>query len=168
MLVGVFRCDERRRYCLCIDCACGSAARAYSFGSTRSSNSGTCGTVALGFPGRVSVHCRALVFISFVRTWRYFYFPVKEDLSFAFECLVRIPLQGVQLGTDSASGVAPQNALPRQNGVQRGPVREYDSRACSFMTFGYALLFAYYGGWYALLGFTHFFVHIVMALLVGR
>ena len=108
-----------------------------------------------------------LFFISFVRTWRYFYFPVKEDLSFAFECLVRIPLQGVQLGTILLQGSRLREALPKRTEFNEVMYANM-ILVLFFHDFGYAILFAYYGGWYVLLGFTHFFVHIGMAVLVRQ
>ena len=120
-----------------------------------------------GSIGLLSVSFVAAAFVlmlTFVRTWRYFYFPVKEDLDFALECLVRIPLQGLQLGVMllQASNLRDPLRPPRFIRVLFGNM----VIGLFFHDFLYAWVLGVYGGWYAFFGFTHFLMHVAMATIV--
>lgn len=107
----------------------------------------------------------ALLFmIVFVRTWRFFFFPLKEEFDFALECFLRIPLQGLQLGV--------MTLQTEELRAKLSPVRYirvlYGNMifVLFFHDFLYAFVLGSYGGWYVLLGFTHFMAHVLMGFLV--
>ena len=53
--------------------------------------------VCMGFMG-ISLLCSVfLALVSFLRFSRFVFFPVKEDILFALECLARFPLEFLQL-----------------------------------------------------------------------
>ena len=119
---------------------------------------------SIGFLSVSFVASAFVLMLTFVRTWRYFYFPVKEELDFALECLVRIPLQLLQLGLMllQASTLREELRVPRFIRVLFGNM----VTGLFFHDFLYAWVLGAYGGWYVVLGFTHFLMHVAMATIV--
>ena len=119
---------------------------------------------SIGFLGVSFVAAAFVLMLTFVRTWRYFFFPVKEELDFALECLVRIPLQGLQLGVMllQASNLRDPLRPPQFIRVLFGNM----ITGLFFHDFIYAWVLGAYGGWYSFFGFTHFMVHVAMATIV--
>ena len=100
-----------------------------------------------------------LLLISTVRAWRYFFFPVKEQLAFSLECIGNIPLVVAQIVF-----------LLQQMKVllEEKPVRFLKNLYRNtlyimfFHDFAYAWILAPYGGVYIFFAFTHFVVHTLM------
>lgn len=117
------------------------------------------GLLSLGF-----FSAGVLFLVSFVRTWRFFFFPLKEEFSFALECFARIPLQGLQLGvmTLQTEELRAERRAPRYIGVLYANM----IFGLFFHDFAYAFVLGSYGGWYVVWGFTQFLAHVAMGFLV--
>ncbi len=119
--------------------------------------------VCMGLMG-VSLLCSVfLFFLAFTRFWRFLFFPLKEDLLFALECLARIPLEGVQL-------VALFLQLTEIRKLPEPPrFNEHLFLDATFIffvqDFVYGVFLAFYGEIYWILGFTHFGVHLAQIAL---
>lgn len=105
-----------------------------------------------------------LFLVAFVRMWRFFFFPQKEELEFALECLARIPLQGLQLGVMLLQSGELRLKLrpPKYIGVLYANM----IFVLFFHDFVYAWVLGAYGGWYVVLGLTQFLTHVAMGFLV--
>lgn len=119
--------------------------------------------VSVGLLSLAFFSAAVLFLVVFVRSWRFFFFPLKEEFDFALECFARIPLTGLQLGV-----------MTLQTEELRTPgTADYIRVLYANMIFGlffhdfaYAFVLGSYGGWYVLLGFTQFVTHVAMGFLV--
>lgn len=119
--------------------------------------------VCMGFMG-ISLLCSVfLALVSFLRFSRFVFFPVKEDILFALECLARFPLEFLQLVV-LALQFTEIRKLP-----EPATFLEHLYLDATFIffvqDFVYGVFLAYYGELYWILGFTHFGVHVAQIAL---
>lgn len=111
----------------------------------------------------LSVLCLGLLLvICTVRSWRYFFFPVKEQLMFTIQCVCTIPFVLAQLSfmfvqSKSLLEDIPPRFLPK--------LYKNTIYIMFFHDFVYAWALAPFGGIYILFAFTHFIVHTIMLAL---
>ena len=101
--------------------------------------------------------------IAFVRAWRYFFFPVKEHLTFFLQCLALLPLLVIQLVfyLYQYRDLSSRRTLKYQKGLFRSAI--YFLFIHDFI---YAGLFIYNASsWYTVFGYTQFVVHSAMIII---
>lgn len=103
-----------------------------------------------------------LLLICFVRSWRYFFFPVKEQLTFALVCLASIPILTAQL---AFMFIQSKSLLEKKTAVYVKSLYKTTVYIMFFHDFVYAWALAPFGGIYILFAFTHFIVHTLMIAL---
>lgn len=120
--------------------------------------------VSTVFTGLALLSHGMLLLISTVRAWRYFYFPVKEQLAFSLECLANIPIVIAQI----VFLLQEAKVL-----LEEKPVRFYRHLYRNtlyimfFHDFAYAWILAPFGGVYLIFAFTQFVVHTLM-MSIGK
>lgn len=100
-----------------------------------------------------------LLVISFVRTWRYFFFPVKEQLKTSLECLANIP---VLVAMIAFMFIQSKALLELKTAVYMKDLYRNTVYIMFFHDFVYAWVLAPFGGIYIIFAFTHFVVHTIM------
>lgn len=104
-----------------------------------------------------------LLFLTFVRTWRFIFFPIKEDLLFVLECVARFFLELIYFFF----------LVLQVSKIKIGEVKYDDQLFLSasivlfFHDFAYAVPIAMQGEMYTWMGWTHFGVHVVMGAVCG-
>lgn len=114
------------------------------------------GTVALGL---AVLSSSMLLLISFVRAWRYFFFPVKEQLKTSLECMANIPLVVAQI---AFMFIQSKSLLEIKQPVYLQNLYKNTVYIMFFHDFVYAWALAPFGGIYIIFSFTHFVVHTLM------
>lgn len=114
------------------------------------------GTVMLGL---AVLSSSMLLLISFVRAWRYFFFPVKEQLKTSLECLANIPLVVAQI---AFMFIQSKSLLEVKAAVYMKNLYKNTVYIMFFHDFVYAWALAPFGGVYIVFAFTHFVVHTLM------
>lgn len=112
----------------------------------------------------ISLLCSSFLFlVAFVRLWRFVFFPIKEDFTFALECLARLPLEGIQL----VALFLQFTEIRKPTDPPRFLEHLFLDAAFIFFVqdFVYGVFLAYYGELYWFLGFTHFGVHLAQIAL---
>jgi hypothetical protein len=117
----------------------------------------------MGFMG-ISLLCSVFLFLlSFLRFWRFVFFPIKEDFLFALECFGRIPLELLQLIVLFLQFTEIRKKAERVTFLKH---LYMDATLIFFVQdFVYGVFLAYYGELYWALGFSHFAVHVMQAAL---
>lgn len=114
------------------------------------------GTVMLGL---AVLSSSMLLLISFVRAWRYFFFPVKEQLKTSLRCLANIPLVTAQI---AFMFIQSKSLLEVKAAVYMKNLYKNTVYIMFFHDFVYAWALAPFGGVYIVFAFTHFVVHTLM------
>ena len=100
-----------------------------------------------------------LLVISFVRAWRYFFFPVKEQLKTSLECLANIPLLVAMI---AFMFIQSKSLLELKTAKYLKELYRNTVYIMFFHDFVYAWALAPFGGIYIVFAFTHFVVHTIM------
>jgi len=118
--------------------------------------------LGLGTLGLASVSTFFVGMISFIRAWRYIFFPSKEHFQFFLQCVGLIPLVVVQLVFYLYQY--------RQLNEKKKPIYEpklfMNAIYIMFLhDFIYSALFLYGSGFQVFMGYTQFIVHSAMMIL---
>lgn len=103
-----------------------------------------------------------LLLISFVRMWRYFFFPVKEQFAFAAECFANIPIVLAQL---AFLFIQSKSLLEKKDVKYSKDLYRTTVYIMFFHDFVYAWILAPFGGEFVVFAFTQFVVHTLMIVL---
>lgn len=117
---------------------------------------------AVGLLGISVLTLSMLLIICVVRSWRYFYFPVKEQLTFTLECLATVPFVTAQL---AFAFLQSKSLVPRREPQYMKYLYRNTIYILFFHDFVYAWALGPFGGMYSVFAFTQFIVHTLMLAL---
>lgn len=102
-------------------------------------------------------------FLSFVRFWRYLFFPTRQNFVFFFECIFNFFLITVQLIFFLYQ--AKQLSEPRKKVKYKHYLYTFAVAILFFHDFYYGALLFNVGTWYEFFGVTQFIIHALMVFL---